>query len=163
MKKLLMFSISIATICLVFLAFPKASYAYGPTNITYKITSKTIDHYGYGVWRAGPSGKGAATLTFSNSSGSDRSFTASISGDYPIGAATIGSSVGVTIGKSKAYSASYSITIPKGKKQQIIFRSRYKVINVKQRMYANGMATNTYKTAKVTAFVNWDYSWKDIK
>ncbi|MBC1435722.1 hypothetical protein HB848_10255 [Listeria rocourtiae] len=162
MKKIKIVMITIIMGLSVFFAFPRATYAYGPTNITYKITSKTVHHYGYGAWRNGPSGKGPATLSLTNSKSVNSSFTASISGDYPIGAATIGSSLGVTIGKSKSYGTSYSITIPKGKKRQIIFRSRYKVTYVKQRLYANGIASNTYKTAKVTSFVNWDYSWKDI-
>lgn len=134
-----------------------------PTRRTYKITSKKVLGYGYGAYRSGPSGKGPGTLSINSSTTISRSYTNTISGDYPIGKKAISHSLGVTIGKSKTYGTSYSISIEKGKRKQIIYRPRYKNIQVKQRLYANGVATNIYKYATVKVFNNWDYSWKYIK
>lgn len=145
------------------LSKPNYSVMYGPTYITYKITSKKVTSHGYNKYRKGPSGRGPATLTMSKSSSVNTSFTSTISGDYPIGKGKIGASLGITIGATKTYGVTYSVKIPKKKKKQIIFRPRYKVYTVKQRTYANGQPTYKYKTAKVKAFENWDYDWKYIK
>ncbi|MCA5013633.1 MULTISPECIES: hypothetical protein [unclassified Enterococcus] len=128
----------------------------------WSIESKTSAGNTYGPWRNGPSGKGKATLSATNSNTSNRSVSASISGDYPIGKGKIGSSVGVTIGESKTYGVSYSRVIPAGKKEQIIFRPVYKMTKVKQRQYVAGAKTNTVKTATVKSFSHWEYSFKSI-
>lgn len=51
----------------------------------WRIESKTSAGTSYGAWRNGPSGKGKATLSATNSNTSSRSVSSSISGDYPIG------------------------------------------------------------------------------
>lgn len=129
---------------------------------SWKIDSKKSAGTTTGGWRAGPSGRGKATLSATNSNTNNRSVTATISGDAPIGASKIGASLGINIGTSKSYGVSYSISIPKGKRQQIIFRPVYKLTSVKQRLYINGAKTNTIKTATVKSFSNWDYSFKTI-
>lgn len=129
----------------------------------WQIESKTkVPGYSYGSWRNGPSGKGKARLTASNSNTTNRAVTATISGDYPIGKGKIGSSVGVSIGESKQYGVSYSIDIPAGKRQQIIFRPVYKSVKVVQRLYSAGGKSNTTKTATVKYFSHWDYSFKTL-
>lgn len=129
---------------------------------SWKIDSKKSAGTTTGGWRSGPSGRGKATLSATNSNTNNRSVTATISGDAPIGASKIGASLGINIGTSKSYGVSYSISIPKGKRQQIIFRPVYKLTTVKQRLYINGAKTNTIKTATVKSFSNWDYSFKTI-
>lgn len=129
---------------------------------SYKITSKTVSGYAYGGWRQGPSGWGISHLTLNNSTATSISFQTSISGSYPIGKGQIGSSLGVTIGKTSQYGTSYSYDIPKGEHAQIIYRSHYKIIKVVQREYINGFASQTYKTAYVHVFVNWDYNHKKL-
>lgn len=130
----------------------------------WKIESKTkVSGYSYGGWRNGPSGKGKARLTASNSNTTNRSVTATISGDYPVGKGKIGSSLGVSIGESKSYGVSYSIEIPAGKRQQIIFRPVYKSVKVKQRLYLlPAVKTDQIKTATVKYFSHWDYSFKTL-
>lgn len=98
-----------------------------------RIESKTSAGTSYGAWRKGPSGKGKATLSATNSNTSSRSVSSSISGNYPIGADKIGASLRITIEQSKTYGVSYSISIPAGKRQQIIFRPVYKSTQVVQR------------------------------
>lgn len=128
----------------------------------WQIESKTSDGITYGGWRNGPSGKGAARLSATNSNTTNRSVTSSISGDAPIGKGKIGTSLGITIGESKSFGVSYSIDIPKNKRQQIIFRPVYKVTKVKQRYYVAGTKTSTVKTATVKSFSHWDYSKKTL-
>lgn len=136
----------------------------GAIIYTWKVESKKADSgVTYGGWREGPSGKGKATLTANNSNTTNRSATATISGDYPIGKGKIGSSLGISIGESKSYGVSYSIQIPAGKRQQIIFSPVYKTTKVKQRMYAMGIKSDTVKTATVKTFSHWDYSYKTLK
>lgn len=128
----------------------------------WKIESKTSGGLSNGGWRKGPSGKGKATLTATNSNTTSRSVTSTISGDYPIGKGKIGASLGVTIGESKTYGVSYSRVIPQGKREQIIYRPVYKVTKVKQRLYVAGTKSSTTKTATVKTFSHWDYSYKTI-
>lgn len=135
---------------------------------TWVVKSKSVDRYEHGGWRNGPSGKGPSTLSINSGYSINRSFTNTVTGSTPAGVSTIGSSVGVTIGSAKTYGTSYSISIPKGAHRQIIFRSVYKVYKVVQRKHERitGMsydkALNQYKTAYVTKFDHWDYSWKNI-
>lgn len=128
----------------------------------WRIESKTAAGTSYGAWRNGPSGKGKAKLSATNSNTTNRSFSSSISGDYPIGTKKIGASLGITIGESKTYGVSYSIDIPAGKRQQIIFRPAYKSTKVVQREYIAGVKTKTTKTAIVKTFSHWDYSFKNL-
>ena len=128
----------------------------------WRIESKTSAGTSYGAWRNGPSGKGKPTLSATNSNTSSRSVSSSISGSYPIGADKIGASLGITIGQSKTYGVSYSINIPAGKRQQIIFRPVYKSTKVVQREYISGVKTKTTKTATVKTFSHWDYSFKNL-
>lgn len=131
----------------------------------WKVTSKTVVGHPYGSWRNGPSGKGPATLSFTNSSSYSRSVTNTISGSYT-SISDISSSLGVTIGKTKQYSASYSVTVPKGKKYKIIYRPQFKRYKVVQTQYyrIDGYSSKTKqtKTCYVNVFSNWDYSWKNI-
>lgn len=131
---------------------------FGPTNITYKITDKKVVGRGWGDFRNGPTGTGPGTLSINHSTTLNREFTNTISGEYPIGEAKIGASLGVTIGKAKTYGTTYTITLAKGEKKTIQFQPKYVVYEVTQRMYANGIATNTYKKANVVVFEDWDYS-----
>lgn len=128
----------------------------------WRIESKTSSGTSYGSWRDGPSGKGKATLAATNSNTISRSVSSSISGNYPIGKDKIGVSLGITIGESKTYGVSYSISIPAGKRQQIIFRPVYKSTKVVQREYISGVKTSTTKTATVKTFSHWDYSFKNL-
>lgn len=131
----------------------------------WKVTSKTTVSYPYGSYRNGPSGKGPGIVSLTNSNTTNRSVTNTISGSYT-SVGTIASSLGVTIGKSKTYSASYSINVPSGKRYQIIFRPQYKRIKVVQTQYykIDGYETKTgqTKTSYVNVFQNWDYSWKQL-
>ncbi|MCK1993966.1 hypothetical protein GW626_02950 [Peribacillus muralis] len=138
----------------------KPAPRFGPTNITYKIVSKTHYGSGYKDYRTGPSGRGPATLSINSSKTINRSFTNTISGDYPIGKGKIAQSLSTTIGDAKTYGTSYSIPVEKGKTKLIIYRPFYYQYKVKQRQYVNGMATNTYKYAYVIVFQDWDYDWK---
>ncbi len=113
----------------------------------------------------GPSGKGPGTITLSNAKGYNFNVTNTISGSYTsVGA--IASSLGVTIGKSKTYSTSYSVKVPNGKRYQIIYRPQFKVYKVIETEYyrIDGYDTKTgrTKTSYVSVFSNWDYSWKSI-
>lgn len=131
----------------------------------WKVTSKTVVSHPYGSWRNGPSGKGPAKLTLSNSSGVNLSVTNTISGSYT-SKATIANALGVTIGVSKTYSASYSVTVPSGKKYQITYRPQFRKVKVVQTKYyrMDGYDTKTSdtKVSYVKIFENWDYNWKEL-
>lgn len=136
-----------------------APQAAPPLHLAYKITKTELYGRGWGSFRQGPTGKGPATLGINQSTTLNRQFTNTISGDYPIGKGKIGASLGVTIGEAKTYGTSYTITIEDGKKKTIQFRPEYEVYRVTQRLYKNGIATDIYKHALVTVFVDWDYDW----
>ena len=131
----------------------------------WKVTSKSVISKPYGGWRYGSSGRGPATLAFTNSSTYSRSVTNTISGSYT-SVSTIASSLGVTIGKAKTYSALYSVDIPKGKKYQIKYRPQFKRYKVVQTQYyridGHDSKTGSSKTCYVNVFSNWDYSWRSI-
>jgi len=131
----------------------------------WKVESKKLISYNYGGWRNGPSGKGPGTVTLSNSSGVNRSVTNTISGSYTK-VSDISASLGVTIGVSKTYTTSYSVTVPSGKRYQIIYRPRYKYYKIVQRKYykidGHSSKTSNTKTCYVKVFANWDYSWKKL-
>lgn len=131
----------------------------------WKVTSKSVNSYRYGDWRRGPSGRGPGTITLTNSSEYNFNVTNTISGSYT-SVGTIANSLGVTIGKSKKYSAGYIIEVPNGKRYQIIYRPNFKVYKVIETEYyrIDGYDTKTgrTKTAYVSVFSNWDYSWKSI-
>ncbi|WKB36559.1 hypothetical protein QS257_05815 [Terrilactibacillus sp. S3-3] len=143
----------------------------GPRAVTihykWKIISKKRTGTGNGGWRNGPSGRGPAKLTLSNSNSANRTFTNTISGKYPVGKGEISSSLGVSIGKTVTHGTSYSINIPKKTKRQIIFRSVYRIYTIKQEKYevigGYSEPTHVYETAKVHVFDHWYYSWKTIK
>ena len=140
----------------------KASRMLRSKAIGWEIYSKKAISTHYGAWRDGPSGRGPSRLSINSSTTFNRAFTNSISGSYPIGEGQVGASLGVTIGKAKTYGTSYSIKIPKGKRQQIIFRSVYKRYEVKQRYYAKGTLTGKKATCYVDVFSHWDYDFKNI-
>ncbi|MDD4371966.1 MAG: hypothetical protein PHD56_12965 [Anaerostipes sp.] len=131
----------------------------------WKVTSKSVVSHPYGSYRNGPSGKGKATLTLSNSSTFSRTVTNTISGSYT-STGTIASSLGVSIGIAKTHSTSYSVSVPARKKYQIIYRPRYKKYKVVQtqyhRMDGYSSKTGSTKTCYVKVFENWDYTWKRI-
>ncbi|HHW95439.1 MAG TPA: hypothetical protein GX736_05900 [Mogibacterium sp.] len=131
----------------------------------WKVTSKKVASYPYGGWRKGPSGKGPAKISLTNSQGYNYSVTNTISGSYT-SVATIESALNVTIGKAKTYSASYSVNVPKGNRYQIIYRPQFKRYKVVQTQYyrIDGYSTKTgkTKTCYVKIFSNWDYSWNKI-
>lgn len=100
----------------------------------WRVTSKSIVGYPYGKWRKGPSGKGPATISLTNSKGYNFNVTNTISGSYTsVGA--IAGSLGIAIGKSKTYSASYSVKVPKKKKYQIIYRPQFKRYKIVQTQF----------------------------
>lgn len=142
--------------------YPDVNSSVRSTSLGWKIHSKKLVSTNYGGWRNGPSGTGPATLGINKGSIANLSYTNTISGTYPIGVASIGSSLGVTIGKSKTYSSSYSISIAKGQRKMIIFRPRYKTYQVVQRYYAKGSFTGKTATATVKVFDNWDFSTKNL-
>lgn len=136
------------------------------TAYFWKVDSKTTNKYYYGGWQTGPIGKGPATLSVNQSSSLSRSVSASICDSYPAGQATIGGSLGVTIGKSYTYGTSYSITVPKSKRYQIIVRPYFKQVKVVQRQWikTGTVSSKTPKTAVayVNIFQYWDYSYKVV-
>ncbi|MBC1210599.1 hypothetical protein [Listeria booriae] len=147
-------------------SFTNAKAIIYTTETYWKITSKKKTGTSTGAWRNGPSGKGPSALNINQSTTKDISVTNSISGSYPVGKGTIGSSLGITIGTSKTYGTSYTVTVPKGKKYLIIYRPVYNVYTVKQQKYYRTgsitQASGTYSTATVKSFNHWDYSWKSI-
>lgn len=138
----------------------------GPTFEYYwSITSKTLYRTKFGEWRVGPTGFGPGSLSINDSQTINRNFTASISGQYPMGIGTIGSSLGVIIGRSSSYGTSYTITLASGERKTIIFRPKVNVYRVVQTRYRLNTVTNERvvmetQTAYVDVFNNWDYSWR---
>lgn len=131
----------------------------------WRVTSKSVVGYPYGSWRNGPSGRGPATVSLTNSSTYSRSVTNTISGSYTNKAA-IAASLGVTIDKSNTYSVSYSLNVPRGKKYQIRYRPQFKKYKVVQTQYykIDGKAHKTgTKISYVKVFSNWDYSWRAVR
>lgn len=133
----------------------------------WRVTSKTVVGYPYGGWRNGPSGRGPATISIGKASSSsyDFSVTNTITGSYT-SAWSIAQALGVTIGKSKTYSVSYSLNVPRGKKYQIRYRPQFKKYKVVQTQYykIDGKAHKTgTKTSYVKVFSNWDYSWRAVR
>jgi len=132
----------------------------------WEITSKTVDSNTYGAWRTGPTGKGPATVSMSQSSSLNISFTNTISGSYTIGKTAISESLGITIGTSETYGTSYAINIPDNSTRTIIYRPKirtYKVVSKHYRypvgVYANRTAIKT-ETSYVDSFSGWDYSYR---
>ena len=129
------------------------------------MTSKKVVGYPNGKWRKGPSCKGPGTLSLTNSKQYNYSVTNTISGTYTSTLA-IAASLGVTIGKAKEYSVSYSVNVPKNKRWQIIYRPQFKKYKVVQTQFyrIDGYSTKTSKTKTcyVQVFSNWDYSWKRL-
>lgn len=134
---------------------------------------KTLESHGYGSWRSAVSGKGPATLSFTqtNSKGYNISYTASVSGEYS-SINKINSMVGVTVGTSKTYSigAGYSVKVPKGKRYRIVYRPRYKVYKIVETKYLEQAVPNkgirkypvSSKTCRVKVFDSWDFSYKAL-
>lgn len=137
-----------------------------PETYYWKYESSKMVGYVNGDWRNGPSGKGACSLSLSQTSSKEKNVTASISGNYPVGKGNIGAAIGVTIGESKTFGTSYSISVPKGKTQQIVFRAIYKKTEIVQRQWfkTGALSGKTSKTAiaYVTSFDHWEYSYKNV-
>lgn len=130
----------------------------------WKITDKSFDRQEFGSWREGPSGEGPCTLDINDSINLNKTFTASISGSFPYGAGSIGSVLGITIGKSRIYGVKYSIPVDKAKRKTIIYRPKINVYKVTQTQYrANNITGETKKIKTAVAYVRkfaaWDYSW----
>ena len=171
MKKFLTITLAFL-MCLSSTAFAFASSDNGVSpcvdgHYTWKVTDKQVISYPYGSWRNGPSGKGAATLTFKYDKTSSYNIKVAntISGNY-YSLAAIEKYLGVEIGQAESHSVSYSIKIPAGKTQQIIYRPqyrRYKVVET-QFFVDHGISSSTGKTkiSYVNVFNNWDFSKKDI-
>ncbi|WP_053217692.1 hypothetical protein [Virgibacillus senegalensis] len=176
-----MFHTIISSILLIplFLAAPSSSFASTDSKevegeITpnqlyeYKwvVTSTSVVSNSFGSWRVGPTGHSPGTLSVNESTTLNRSYTNTISGNYSIGKSAIGSSLGVTIGKSQTHGTSYTISLSTGQTKTIIVRpkiKRYKVISTYYR-YPVG-TTGSRKAIKTeTAYVNtfngWDYNWR---
>jgi len=126
-----------------------------------------------GQWRDGPSGGSAVSpanlsLTYSDNTEFNISFTATVSGSYTNGA-TIGGALGVTLGASRSYSlgSGYSVPVPAGAHYQILYRPQYYQYTVIETKYMErynpalgGMeryAIGT-KTCYVDVFSNWDFT-----
>lgn len=127
----------------------------------WKVTSKSVVGYPYGAWRNGPTGRGPATLSFTNSSGYSRSVTNTISGSYT-SISTISASLGVSIGVTRTYSVTYSVNVPKGSTYQIRYRPQFKRYKVVETQYykIDGYTRKVgQKISYVDAFYNWNYSW----
>ncbi len=130
----------------------------------WEITSNTPHQLKFGAWRTGPTGRGPATLSITNQTGYNRSFTATISGEYPIGLSLIGVELGVVIGQYQEYATSYSIEIPAGERRTITFRPKIQVHKIVQTYFRYNNYTGTKeamdtKTAYVDTFIDWDYDW----
>lgn len=130
------------------------------------ISSKSKVRMDFGSWRDGPSGKGPANLSINQATNLDRSFTASLTGEYPVGKGTIEASLGITIGTSKSYGTTYDIDIPSDTIRTIIYRPKIDVYEVTQTYYRMNSITGELtsmdkKVATVEAFNNWDYSWRN--
>lgn len=131
----------------------------------WEITSKTISSYSYGGWRVGPTGYGPGSISINESSNLNRSFTATISGSFPIGTQPIGASIGVTIGKSYSYGTSYTVPLASGERKTIIYRPKIKTYKIVQTYYRINNYTGKKEaiktaTAYVDAFQSWDYNWR---
>ncbi|MEP0824737.1 MULTISPECIES: hypothetical protein [Exiguobacterium] len=132
----------------------------------WQVTSKTAVGDSFEAWRTGPSGRGPATLSINSSTSLNRSYTNTISGDYSIGKASIGSSLGVTIGVTETHGTSYSINIPDNSVRTITYRPKvrtYKVVSTYYRYPVGTVGSKTAiktETSYVKAFVNWDYSYR---
>lgn len=126
-----------------------------------------------GQWREGPSGGSAVSpanlsLTYSNDTEYNISFSAAVSGSYTNGA-TIGGDLGVTLGASRSYSfgSGYSVSVKAGEHYQILYRPQYYQYTVIETKYMErynpalgGMeryAIGT-KTCYVDVFSNWDFT-----
>lgn len=146
-------------------------FSFASSNVdgyySWKVTSKQLVSSPYGDWRNGPSGTGPSTLSFTNSDSTSYSIkvTNTITGSYG-DLSAIEKSVGVEIGKSISHSVTYTITIPSGKRQQIIYRPHYKRYKIVQTKYFvdHGVSSSTgeTKTSYVNVFDSWDYSVKNL-
>lgn len=171
MKKFLTITLAFL-MCLSSTAFAFASSDNGVSpcvdgHYTWKVTDKQVISYPYGSWRNGPSGTGPSTLSFTSSDSTKFSIkvTNTITGSYN-DLAGIEKSFGVEIGTAISHSVTYTITIPSGKRQQIIYRPRYKKYKVTQTQFFvdHGISSSTGKmqTSYVNVFDSWDYSVKNL-
>lgn len=126
-----------------------------------------------GSWRNGTSGgsnvsSSTLSLNYNNDTTYNISFTASVSGSYTNGG-TIGSQLGVSLGKSKTYSlgSGYSVTVPKGAHYLIKYRPKYYTYTVVETKYKErynpalgGMERYVMgtKTCYVDVFSHWDFT-----
>lgn len=126
------------------------------------VESKTNLGTVYGSWRLGPQGAGPGTVSVSKTD----TVTNTISGSYT-SVADISASLGVSIGKSEAYTVSYQLQVPTGKTYQIKYRPlfyKYKVVQ-KQYYKIDGYSTPTSntKTCYVQAFYDWGFDYNVVK
>lgn len=138
------------------------------TNPIYywKIEGKSVNKTINGGWRYDLIGKGPCDLNINSSMTVNRNVSNSISGSYPIGIGSISAYLGVSINKSFTHGTSYILKVPKGKKQQIMYRPIYKQYKVSQRQWVKTgtleAKTKNVKYAYVNVFVYWEYSYKNV-
>lgn len=137
-------------------------------GFTYWENTYDFYSYGYGSWRNGPSGRGPSSLSVSHADSTtyNFNFTNSISGKF-FNIGKIASALDIEIGVEKTYGTNYSVSVPSGKKYQLIFRPHYRVIKVTQTQFLrmDGYTTKTgaVNVSYVKIFENWDFDWKIIK
>lgn len=127
----------------------------------WRVTNKSVIGYPYGAWRNGPSGRGPATLSLTNSRGYNTSVTNTISGSYT-SVSTISASLGITIGLTKTYGVTYSVSVPKGSTYQIKYRPQFKRYKVVETQYyrIDGYTRQVgQKISYVDVFYSWNYTW----
>lgn len=142
---------------------PKATFGY---RLRWEIADKSKYRTKYGEWRDGPTGRGPGTLSINDSHSINRSYTASISGDYPVGEGTIGASLGVQIGESETYGTSYSVKLDDDERKTIEFRPKVQVYKVTQNFvqidtYTGEKTVLSTDYAYVDVFHSWDYDWRE--
>lgn len=140
-----------------------------PTGPVYEyywaILNKSVDSNKFGAWRDGPTGRGPGDLSINQGTNLNRSFTASITGSYPVGIGAIEINLGVNIGTSKTYGTNYKIYVKSGERKTIKYRPKIKVYKVTQAYYRMNSLTGELtvmdtKEAYVDVFNDWDYDWR---
>ncbi|MDU7578638.1 MAG: hypothetical protein E7K43_20820 [Bacillus subtilis] len=101
--------------------------AYGITQVT----NKGYQSKYYGKWKNGVTGAGKATLTLSKTVTVSNSYTGTLTASK----GAVSSAVGFNITSSRSTTASYSVSVPKGKKYTIQYRPVYKKYKAVQKKY----------------------------
>lgn len=140
-------------------------------KLYYEVVSSTeLSTIYYGPYRDGPTIEQPGIVSINQGLSIDRGFYAALSGDYPLGEASISAEVGFSVNCTTSYETSYSTELSQEEYSQgfvktIQYRPKYKIIKVvtqfiQEDTYTGEKTVLSNHTAYVNKFNNWSYGWR---